>query len=233
MNSNNIKNNVKCIHCERNKMKVIYQNKLKSPINKEGLLKETIIDMSQLYCSYCEKITNVLSSDNNIISISEIAMIPLSGYNVEMFVSESGLCGKFSLKEDNEIIEGDDLSEYNMLKIVEYLEYNNICFENIDDNIFQFFFNKEKHQFLSNSSILNYINTILSNAGCCVSFGKTEEFLFDIYVNNEHFNDIIKQSEQLSEKERENIDPEYLDCHPKIIYLDNNKLSYLPILNLK
>lgn len=233
MKSNNIKKQVKCICCEQSNLKSIYKNKFTSPVNKEGLFKETIIHMSQLYCSYCEKITNVLSSDTDIISISEIPLIPLSAYNIKVFISESGLYGTFSLKENNKIISKEDLNELNILKLIEYLEYYNICFEIVDDDIIQFFFNKEKHKFLSNTSILNYIKNIFSNTGCHVSFGKKDGLLLDIFVSSEYFYSIIKQSEQLSNEERERLDPEYLEDNPKIIYHNNDKLSFLPILNFK
>lgn len=219
MNIEKINYKINCIHCDKKNLNVIHKNKFIYSIDKKETI-EKIIDYSALYCSFCGKITNLLISDNNIISQSEFPMLPFSAYNIEIFMSECGLCGTFSLKEHNKMISNNDISEYNILKMVEYLEYYNICFEYVEDNICQFFFNKEKHKFLSNTSILNYIIKVFSNVGCNVTTRNIKGLLLDIYLDAEDFKYIISQSEQLSKEERDNLDPEYLDCYPQIIYSD-------------
>lgn len=53
INSDYIKNNVSCAHCESTKLKRSYKKSFKSPIDEVGNKKNTTMEWRQFTCSSC------------------------------------------------------------------------------------------------------------------------------------------------------------------------------------
>lgn len=115
-----------------------------------------------------------------------------------MSIEESTLYAFFSYKEtQGEVIE-DDLRDEHILNMQNYFNKFNIYVENLAENLFKIYFNKDKHSFLSNSSVLNYLKKILSDAGCNVSIGEESSFILDIYLSDEEYNSFVREYKTLT-----------------------------------
>lgn len=193
INSDYIKNNVSCAHCESTKLKRSYKKSFKSPIDEVGNKKNTTMEWRQFTCSSCGEITNVLNTENNIISITKFAALPFCAFDVELKIENAELYAFFTYKDINGEVVEDDLSYQHILNLQLYFNKFDMYVENNMENTFQIYFNKDKHSFISNSSMFNYVNKVLSEAGADVSIGEEDSFIPDVYLNNEQFNKMVSE----------------------------------------
>ncbi len=212
-------NIVKCIHCQSNNLISISKKNIPSPINEEGFLESKIFNIEELSCSICNGITNVLTMEEELMQVSKEIVLPLCEFNVDILNYESSVCVKFSLKDNKYNI--NKINKENILKIVDYLEHYNICFNVLDNNVFQLFFNKNSHKFISNKSMFNYINKLFLNAGCNVTSSYDLNcLLLNLYVNEEEFITFLRKNQEIK------IDKNLKQNNSK----DISKMNFLDVL---
>lgn len=145
INSDYIKANVKCVHCNSNNLKRNYKKSFKSAYNSEGDFIPENMEWRQFKCKSCEQHTNVLNNKSSIISVSSEVLLPLSAfcfYFDEDIENTSSVWIFFSdeLREayQNDIIDipHSDLRENNILFFEPLLKNNKHIFSNLSEHNF-------------------------------------------------------------------------------------------------
>lgn len=145
INSEYIKNNVACIHCNSKHIKRNYKKTFKSKYNSEIKLIPETIEWRQFVCKSCKEHTNVLNNSTSIISVSKDVILPLSAflfYFDEDIENISSVWIFFSdeLREayNNNIIDipNCDLRENNILFFEQLLKDNQYIFSNLSESNF-------------------------------------------------------------------------------------------------
>lgn len=191
INSDYIKNNVACIHCNSNKLKRSYKKEFKSPINEHGIEYSTKIEWRQFNCSKCNGITNVLNTEDHILTTTESVIKPLCGYEAEIYIHNLSLFLSIKHKENKGVIR-EDLSDENILNIQNYFNKFNIYISNIEGSVWNLYFNNEFHNFNGKKEALEFVKKILNKAGCEATIVDSNEFLIDLYLIKEDYNNYIE-----------------------------------------
>lgn len=184
INSQYIKSNVKCTHCQSQNIKRTHKQTFKSGINSNLDFQEEKFEWRQFECKDCGEITNVLNTENAIQSISEEPILPFSAFNYCVFIDHDmvSLTTFYKGSVKGNIIE-DDIREEHIFLFEKLFEKNNIEACNIMENVFELSFNKEKHDFNSNEEVINYLNSLMEKTGSTFS-----QNLLDSYQDEEFEN---------------------------------------------
>ncbi len=145
INSDYIKANVTCVHCNSNNLKRNYKKSFKSPYNSEGDFIPETMEWRQFTCKSCDQHTNVLNNNDKIIEISEEPVLPLCAFNIcfdENKDTNSSIWIFF--KEDivNSYEKGilhipyDDLREYHILHFYKLMNSHDYHCDNLSENHF-------------------------------------------------------------------------------------------------
>lgn len=129
INSQYIKANVQCVHCQCAVLKRKYKKSFVSAYNAEFQLVKEKQTWRQFACSKCKGITNVLSNDLEIISVSANVVLPLAAY--EFFFHEdtdntSSICIYFCQDIADAYSSNIVDAPADMLDIDNILEFSNI-----------------------------------------------------------------------------------------------------------
>ena len=145
INSDYIKANVTCVHCNSNNLKRNYKKSFKSLYNSEGDFIPETMEWRQFKCKSCDQHTNFLNNKSSIISVSSEVLLPLSAfcfYFDEDIEYTSSLWIFFSDElsdayRNNTIkIPHSDLRENNILFFEKLLKDNQYIFSNLSESNF-------------------------------------------------------------------------------------------------
>ena len=220
INSQYIKNNVKCKHCQSTNLKRSHKQSFKSGINSDLEFNEQKFEWRQFECKDCGEITNVLNTDQAIVSVTEEAVLPFSAFDYNVMVDHEMVSLSLFYKQsiNGEVIH-DDIREEHIFMFEELFNKLHIEADNIMENVFQLLFDPNQYNFNENEEVLDFLHKTLKNAGA-----RFNRDLID--YDEEEFEDLEWEPEKVYQ---EATNPS-VSCYELEIYDESEFESKYPLL---
>lgn len=166
INSKYIKDNVKCVHCGEGgkKLKRTHKQSFKSPMNADLENKPEKFEWRQFSCD-CGYTTNVLNTENKLLSVTEEAVTPFSAFNFYFTVEEEFslyLFYKDSIK--GEVIE-DDVRDEMIFNFNEFFAKHHMAADNLMENCWEITFDKFYYNFKDVKEAIAVAKNVLLKSG--------------------------------------------------------------------
>lgn len=176
INSKYIKDNVKCWCCGEGgkKLKRTHKQSFKSPMNSDLELKSEKFEWRQFNCD-CGEDTNVLNTESKILSVTEEAVIPFTGFDFYFQIDEEiSLWMFYKDTVKGQVIE-DDIRDDMIFNFNEFFAKHHIAADNSMENCWEITFDKFYYTLKDLEDAVEKVKKILLEAGATYSKEMAEE----------------------------------------------------------